>query len=85
MDLTHLILLILLGVFALAALGRILRAPVRLALKLLGNTLLGFLALWVVGRIAPGTGIGLNWANALIVGVMGLPGFLFLLLVRWVL
>ena len=61
--------------------------PLRLALKLLVNTLLGFLALWVVRLTAGVTGIalGLNLWNALVIGILGLPGFALLLLVQWVL
>ena len=56
-------------------------------LKLLVNTALGFAALWAVNATAAFTGIalGLNLGNALAIGVLGLPGFLLLLLVQWVL
>ena len=66
---------------------RVFRTPLRLALKLLCNTLLGFLALWVVSLTSGFTGIalGLNLWNALVIGVLGLPGFVLLLLVQWVL
>ena len=62
---------------------RILRA----ALKLLLNTLLGFLALGAVRLTAGLTGIalGLNLWNALVIAVLGLPGFVLLLLVQWIL
>ena len=58
-----------------------------LAILLAGNTLLGFLALWAVNLTAAVTGIslGLNIWNALIIGILGLPGFVLLLLVQWVL
>ena len=66
---------------------RIFRTPLRLALKLLMNTALGFLALWAVNATAAVTGValGLNLLNALTVGVLGLPGFVLLLLAQWVL
>ena len=59
----------------------------KLALKLLANTLLGFLALWCVKATAAYTGItlGLNLLNALVIGILGLPGFVLLLLTQWVL
>lgn len=78
---------ILAGLFLLLALLRLFRSPLRLAGKLLVNTLLGFLALWLVGKTAAYTGIalGVNLPNALTVGVLGLPGFLLLLLAQWVL
>ena len=58
-----------------------------LALRLLGNTALGFAALWCVRATAALTGItlGLNTFNALVIGILGLPGFVLLLLTQWVL
>ena len=71
MDLNQKIIAGLLLAFFLITLLRIFRTPLRLALKLLMNTALGFL--------------GLNLLNALTVGVLGLPGFVLLLLAQWVL
>ena len=63
------------------------QAPLKVAVKLLANTLLGFLALWVVNLTSGITGLtlGMNFWNALVIGVLGLPGFGLLLLVHWVL
>ena len=87
MDLKQKIIAALLIGFFVIALIRVFRTPLRVALKLLVNTLLGFLALWVVRLTAGITGItlGLNLLNALVIGVLGLPGFVLLLLVQWVL
>ena len=87
MDLSQKIMAGVLAVFLLIALLRIFSAPLRLALKVLSNTLLGFLALWAVNLTAGVTGIalGLNLLNALTIGILGLPGFVLLLLVQWVL
>lgn len=87
MDLSQRVMAGLLAVFVLTALWRVLRAPLALAVKLLGNTLLGFLALYAAGLSAPWTGVtlGLNVWNALTVGVLGVPGFVLLLLAQWVL
>ncbi len=87
MDLNQKIIAALLAGFFLIALLRVFSAPLRLALKLLVNTLLGFLALWAVQATAAVTGIvlGLNLWNALVIGILGLPGFFLLLLVQWVL
>lgn len=86
MDLNQKIIAGLLAGFFLIALLRVFSAPLKLALKLLANTLLGFLALWAVNLTSAATGItlGLNLWNALVIGVLGLPGFVLLLLVRWV-
>ena len=68
----------------------IFRRPLGWLLKLLARSALGlgFLALWAVGLTSGVTGIalGLNLWNALVIGVLGLPGFVLLLLFlfRWV-
>lgn len=87
MDLNQKILAAILAAFFLIALIRIFQTPLRLALKLLVNTLFGFLALWAVNLTAGITGIalGLNLWNALVIGILGLPGFVLLLLTQWVL
>lgn len=87
MDLTQKVIAAILAGFFLIALLRVFSAPLRLALKLLVNTLLGFLALWAVTLTSAFTGItlGLNLLNALVIGILGLPGFVLLLLAQWVL
>lgn len=87
MDVGHQILVCFLGAFFLIALLRVFRAPLRLVLKLLCNTAMGFLALWAVTLTSSVTGIalGLNLWNALVIGILGLPGFVLLLLTQWVL
>lgn len=87
MDLSQKILVGLLGLFLLVALLRVFRTPLKIALKLLFNTLLGFLALWLVNLTASYTGIslGVNLWNSLTIGILGLPGFVLLLLAQWVL
>lgn len=87
MDLNQKILAGLLAGFLLVALIRVFSVPLKLALKLLVNTLLGFGVLWLINRTAALTGVslGLNLWNALTIGILGLPGVVLLLLVQWVL
>lgn len=87
MDLSQKIIAGLLLAFFLITLLRLFQAPLRLALKLLVNTALGFLALWAVNATAALTGIalGLNLWNALTIGILGGPGFVLLLLTQWAL
>lgn len=87
MDLGQQVLLALLVGFFVIALLRIFRAPLRLGCRLLANTALGFGALWAMGFVGPALGIhlGLNLWNALVIGVLGVPGFVLLLLAEWVL
>ena len=58
----------------------------KLALRVLFNSLLGFAALWLLNLTAGLTGVslGLNIFNALVIGVLGVPGFGLLLLLQWV-
>ena len=87
MDLNQKILAGLLAGFLLVALIRVFSVPLKVTLKLLVNTLLGFGVLWLINRTAALTGVslGLNLWNALTIGILGLPGVLLLLLVQWVL
>lgn len=73
--------------FLLVAVVRLFRRPLKLALRVVVNGALGLGALWLLNSAAPITGLtlGLNWFNALTVGVLGLPGLGLLLLVKWVL
>ena len=59
----------------------------KLALRVLVNSALGFGAVWLLNLTAAVTGIrlGLNVFNALFIGVLGVPGFGLLLLLQWVL
>jgi len=87
MELTQSILAVALALFLAMAVLRIFRTPLKLAIRLLSNTALGFLALWFTNLAAPITGLalGLNLWNALTVAVLGLPGLILLLLIQWVL
>ena len=66
---------------------RLFAAPLKLALKVAFNSALGFGAVWLLNLTTSVTGLslGLNWFNAVIIGILGLPGFGLLLLVQWVL
>ena len=87
MDVGRMLMVLFLSGFFLLVLLRLFRSPLRLVLKLLLNTLLGFLSLWAVGLTSSVTGVtlGLNLWNALVIGILGLPGFVLLLLTQWVL
>ncbi len=64
---------------------KIFGTPIRLALKLALNTLLGFAELVVLNFLGSlvGIGIGINLVNALVVAVLGIPGVFLLFLVKW--
>ena len=79
----------LLGAFALFALLAVLKlfaSPLKLAGRLLVNTLLGFALLGllnVLGVLAK-LSLGLNLFNALIIAVLGVPGLALLILLRMI-
>ncbi len=73
------------GIFLLWLVIKIFTKPMKLIFKLLLNTGVGFAALWLVNFFGDAFGIslGLNWVNALTVGVLGFPGLVLLLLLKY--
>ena len=62
--------------------GKIFLWPLKLMLKLAANSLIGGLAILVINAIGTGFGIfiPLNMVSALVVGVLGIPGAVLLLI-----
>ena len=70
------------GIVLILLLGRILVFPLKVVLKLVYNGLIGGLALWLVNLIGAPLGFTLpitDW-TALLVGLLGIPGVLLLIL-----
>ena len=86
MDVKTILLLTGAALVLLLISAKVFSAPLKLALKVLFNTLLGLGALILLNVTAPFTGLslGVNLFNALVVGVLGVPGVVLLLLVQWV-
>ena len=84
MGLTDKIGIAILCAFVLFSVVRLFAAPLKLAAKVLLNTALGFLALFLLGLTEPVTGfsLGLNFFNALTVGILGVPGLVLLVLLQ---
>jgi len=84
MELSTKLILLFLAVFLVLAIIRLFSAPLRFALRLLLNTLLGFAALFLVQLTEGVTGfaLGLNLFNALVIATLGLPGFVLLVLLK---
>ena len=78
--------LILAAVIILLAVT-IFRRPLKLLIRLVMNTIGGFIALFFINLLGQFVGItlGINWFNAIIVGIFGLPGLGLLLILRWLL
>ena len=77
------ILIVVAAIFLLWLVIRLFRKPIRWILKLLLNTAIGFAALFALNFFGSAVGItlGLNWINALVIGVAGFPGLVLLLLI----
>lgn len=73
--------------FLAVAVFRLCRTPLKLALRLLVNTALGFAAVGLLNLTTAYTGLhlGMNFFNAAVIAVLGAPGFGLLLLVQWML
>ena len=71
-------------VLAVILVLRLLAKPIKFVFKMLINTVLGFILLWLINFFGGGIGIWLDLSllNALIVGVLGIPGVLLLLAIR---
>ena len=87
MDIRTVLTLALVGLVLLAAAAQAFSAPMKQLLKAALNTILGLAALLVLNATSSLTGLslGFNLFNALVVGVLGVPGLVLLLLVQWVL
>ena len=73
--------------FLAVACATLLRKPLKMVLRVALNSALGFGALWLLNLTTSVTGLslGLSWFNAIVIGILGVPGFGLLLLVQWVL
>ncbi len=75
--------MILLGLTGLALFHK----PIGLLCKLLCRSTIGFVVLLLFNQIGKWVGItlGVNLVNAVILGLLGVPGFGLLLMLRWLL
>ena len=85
MGLTEKVTIAILLLFVVGAVLRLFKTPLKLAMQVLLNTLLGFGALFLLNLTQAVTGIslGVNLLNALVIGILGVPGLGLLLLVQW--
>ncbi|MGI6036567.1 MAG: pro-sigmaK processing inhibitor BofA family protein [Limnochordia bacterium] len=85
MELT-VIIAYLFGLVLLYILARLLLIPLRLAIRLLINGVIGGLLLWLVNLLGMFVGVYLpiNPITALVAGFLGIPGVILLLVLRYV-
>jgi len=75
-------------IIAVVVLGiLILRRPMKWIFRLLFNTIGGFVSLFMLNLVGSAIGInlGLTLFNAVVVGILGLPGVALLLILPWIL
>ena len=74
------------AVILLVAVG-VLRRPLRGLLRLLGRTAAGLVGLFAFSQVGGliGVTLGVNLMNALVVALLGVPGFGLLLMLNWAL
>lgn len=75
------------GTVGILFLLTVLRRPLQGLVRLCARTGAGLCALWVFAPVGSwlGASLGVNLFNALILGVLGAPGFGLLLMLNWVL
>lgn len=77
----------IMGGLAAAAVLAVLRRPLQWLLRLLLRTGVGLAVLYALSGVGGmlGLRLGINLANALVLGLLGAPGFGLLLMMNWVL
>lgn len=77
----------LLGGLVLAVALAALQKPLRSLARLLARTGAGLAILWLLSKVGGliGVTLGVNLFNALVLGVLGAPGFGLLLMLTWAL
>lgn len=85
MTQNNIIIAIIVGVLLLLVFGKIIFLPIRIVSKLLINTIVGGVIIFVVNYFGDffGIHIALNLISALIVGVLGIPGVGLLFLIKY--
>lgn len=85
MELTN-ILLIAGCAIAIFIVGKILTFPIRKILKLVLNTIIGGVIIYIINLIGANFGfhIGLNIITSLVVGILGIPGAILLVVLQFI-
>lgn len=78
------ILIIISCICILFVIGRIFIVPIKWVLKLIFNSILGGILIWIINLIGRAWGfhIGLNVYTSALVGLLGIPGAIFLILLK---
>ncbi|TCS79297.1 pro-sigmaK processing inhibitor BofA family protein [Pectinatus cerevisiiphilus] len=66
------------GIIILCIVTRILSLPMRILWKLIYNSIIGAICLWLVNAVL-GLSIAINFFTALLAGILGIPGVLLII------
>ena len=66
------------GIIVFAILGKLIALPFRILWKLITNSIVGAIILWVINLF--GVGFKITFLKALIVGILGIPGVILVLI-----
>lgn len=74
----------ILGIVVLFIIVNLIKAPIKIIIKLIANGVVGVILLYVVNLIGANFGIqiGINFVTALISGILGIPGVIALILIQ---
>lgn len=63
----------------------IFKTSIKIAFKILLNAVIGFVLLFVFNTLGNiiGVTLAINWINALVAGILGIPGIALLLVLQW--
>lgn len=74
----------ILGLLILFVVTRILFTPIKKVVRLIANSILGAILLWLINLLRPilGIYIGINPITALVTGLLGIPGICLILILQ---
>ena len=72
---------IAIGIIVFAILGKLIALPFRILWKLITNSIIGAIILWVINLF--GVGIEITFLKSLIVGIFGIPGVVVVLIAHF--
>lgn len=77
----------IIGVLIILAFGKALLLPLKIVIRLAINGILGGIALLIINLIGSPLGftLSLNAVSALVVGILGLPGIILLVILKYLL
>ena len=64
--------------------GRIFIGPIKKVLKLVVNSILGGVTIWIINLVGAGINfhIGINFFTSILIGLLGLPGAVCLIIIK---